>query len=103
VYTRQQSRTWQAYSSGDHLSGDGRRAASPVSSAGQAAALRRSMAGTSWGVNVVASNPHSRHGRRTTQVQSFVSGAIMPNSIPHPAKTREPPTCCRGLPVVSAH
>ena len=42
----------------------------------QAAALSRTMPATAPGSRVEASNPHSGHGRSSTQVQSLASGTI---------------------------
>src|SRR6516162_9055161 len=78
-YSRNTSRTWQAYSSGDHLPGSGRARASlaPSSAACQAAALAMIMPGTASAGKPWVSKPHSGQGRCRTQVQSLVSGVIV--------------------------
>src|SRR5689334_21055506 len=87
-YRRNTSRTWQAYSSGDHLSGSGRVRASPSSAGCQAAAFAMIMPGTASTGKPCVSKPHSGQGRCRTQVQSLVSGVIaMPACYPRIASS----------------
>src|SRR6185437_6222107 len=77
-YSLSTSRTWQPYSSGDHLSGRGRRAASAAASdTRQKVAFPRIIAGMLSRANELVSRPHSGQGRSSTHVQSFASGTIV--------------------------
>src|SRR5262245_53581584 len=72
---RNTSRTWHAYSNGDHTEGLGRSLTpAPARTVRHAAAFSRTRAGTSLGATAVALNPHSSHARFSTHVQSLLSG-----------------------------
>ncbi len=82
VKTRITSRTWQAYSTGDHTSGDGRSAASDRARiAVQPAVSASTRALNSRGSILAASKPHSAHGSCSTTVQSLVSGSGISGSM----------------------
>ena len=91
------SRTWQAYSSGDHTSAAGR---SPASVRGQhvrpghrVSWIRRGRSLSDW---ADASKPHSGQGRSRTQVQSLVSGGMAMPSSNQPGEGRSNPRFTPG-------
>ena len=83
---RNTSRTWQAYSSGDHTSGCGRRRTSVVPRTScQAAALSRTSSGMLSTSMDPGSSPHSGHARSSTHVQSLSSPGTSPSAITGPS------------------